>query len=251
MDEPIPVKSVGTTFEILQAISREGPIRFSDLAAKLDLPKSTVYDHLRSLRRLGYVHETDDGYQVSFEFLLLGDRRRHKTDLFMNARREMEELATETGEHASLVVEEGGTGRAIYTIKGESPVEFKVYDGTQSHLGSTAPGRTILANLPRDRVNAVLDEHGVPEEGPETDREELFSALEDVRDAGYAVDEGSAIHGMNGVGVPIIDRQGTVRGAISVYGPVGRMSPDRMNGDLVGALREKANIIELNLDLTN
>lgn len=69
-----------------------------------------MYDQLRSLRRLGYIHETDDGYQISFESLLLGVRRRHKTDLFVNARRELDKLANETVRHASLLVEENGTG---------------------------------------------------------------------------------------------------------------------------------------------
>ena len=56
---------------------------------------------------------------------------------------------------------------------------------------------------------------------------------------------------MSGAGVPIIDRNDEVRGAISVYGPVGRMRLERLCEDIVEKLRQKANIIELNLDLTN
>jgi hypothetical protein len=46
-------------------------------------------------------------------------------------------------------------GRAIYTIKGESTVEFKVYDGTRSHLGSIAPGRTILVETLQEKTNII------------------------------------------------------------------------------------------------
>ena len=109
----------------------------------MDQPKAPVYDHLQSLRQLGYVHNTPDGYEVSFEFLLIGDRRRNKTDVFGHARYELDELAAETGEHASLLIEENGVGRTLYTVQGESSIDFKVYDGTQTHLGGTAPGRTI------------------------------------------------------------------------------------------------------------
>jgi len=250
MPDEIPVKAVRTTFEILQTLSRHGTLTFSDLVERLDQPKSTVYDHLQSLKFLGYVHETDAGYQISFEFLLIGDRRRSNTELFANARSELDELAAKTGEHISLLVEENGKGRTIYTIQGENSIDFKVYDGAQSQLVQTAPGQAVLANLPHERIVEILDENGLSQNDTGINRGEFLDTLETVRDQGFAIDEQNAIHGMNGIGVPIVDKEERVQGALSVYGPVGRMGRDRMRGELVEKLQQKANIIELNLDFS-
>lgn len=251
MNDDIPVKAVRTTFDIVQALSKEGTMRFSDLVDRLDRPKSTVHDHLQSLESLGYVRETEEGYQVSLEFLLIGDRRRSTSELFRTARSELDELAATTGEHVSLLGVENGVGRAIYTVQGDDAVDFKVYDGTPSHLGETAPGKTILANLPESTVADILDEHGLPDGVPAADRSAFLDELAEIREREFAIDEQQAIPGMSGVGVPIVDRDGVVRGAISVYGPDGRMETERLRGDLAEQLQQKANIIELNIDLAN
>jgi len=252
MGTEIPVKSVRTTFKIVQLLSKQGQMRFSDIARQLDHPMSTVYDHLQSLKTLGYVDETSDGFEISFEFLLLGDRRRSNMQLFHNARTELDDLATTTDEHVSLLVEENGTGRTIYTIQGGNTINFKVFDGTQTHLASTAPGKTVLANLPQSTVEDILDQHGLPiETDTYDDRSDLLADLDSIEEQGYAIDDQEAIRRMRGVGVPIIDKSDEVRGAISIYGPSGRMSEGRLKSELVMQLQEKANIIELNQDLAD
>jgi DNA-binding IclR family transcriptional regulator len=135
----------------------------------------------------------------------------------------LDKLANETVGYASLLVEESGTARAIYSIKGESLVEFKVDDGTQLHLGNTAPERTILANLPRGRVESILEERGVLRESAGDRPRRAVDAFERIRELGFAIDEESPIHGPNGVGVPSIDGRGNGRCGLSVYAPVGHV----------------------------
>lgn len=252
MNDTLPVESLRTSFRILDLLSKNDGMTFSDVVEQLDLPNSTVYDHLQSLRRLRYVDKTGAEYRVSFEFLLIGDRRRHGDRLFSNARSVVDELAETSGEHASLFVEEDGQGRTVYTKQGANTVDFKVFDGSRSHLPFTAPGKAMLSTMDGQDVDRSLDRQGLLE-GSATDsmtRAELHDELALVSEQGFAVDDQVAIDGMRGVAVPIIDKHGDVPGAISIYGPVRRLEQDHVHDELVNLLKTKKNVIELNLDYT-
>jgi len=159
MDEELPVKSLRTSFRIIDLLSKNGEMTYSDFTKQLDVPDSTVYDHLQSLSELEYIIKTGNEYRISFEFLLIGDRRGNNR-LFAKAKSVVDEVADISGEHASLFVEENGMGRTIYTKQGANTVDFKVYDGSQSYLPFTAPGKAILSVSEDSAVEKSLDERG-------------------------------------------------------------------------------------------
>jgi IclR family acetate operon transcriptional repressor len=250
MNNDIPVKALHTTFQIIELLSRNDTMTFSEIAEQLDQPNSTIYDHLQSLRKLRYINKVDNEYQINFNFLLIGDRRRSRNELFVKARSVIDDLAEITDEHASLFIEEEERGRTIYTKQGENTVDFKVYDGTQSHLPFTAPGKAILSTYHWSRVEEILDEQGILED-PTTNsisRTELHDELTHTAERGFALDDQVAIEGMRGVAVPIIDKHDHVRGAISIYGPVQRLEEEYVLDKLVSALKTKKNVIELDVN---
>src|SRR5699024_10121003 len=138
--------------------SKHNTMSFSEIAEQLDQPNSTVYDHLQSLRELQYITKDETQYQIGFEFLLIGDRRRRRDELFVKGRSVVDEIVEITGEHTSLFIEENGRGRTIYTKQGENSINFNVYDGEQSHLPFTASGKAILSTLQRSQVEELLDQ---------------------------------------------------------------------------------------------
>lgn len=248
MAETVPVKTTQTVFGIVAAILDSEGASFSELQRDLGMAESTLYDHLQTLEGMGLLLKQGDTYRVSSRFLDMGERIRYQRPVFRAARGQIEALASETGEHASLMVEEDGEGVLLDVKKGEDAVDINAYPGLHLTLPPHAPGKAILAYLARDRVNAIIDEHGLERytERTITDRDALFEELERIRSQGYAIDDEELIEGVKALSVPVRTSE-TIRGAITIGGPTNRMRDDRIQDDLLDRLTEAANIVELNL----
>ncbi len=243
-----PVKTAERTFELVEFLKDVDGATLTEATDALDLPKSSVHNYLKTLEHRGYVVETDGVYEVGLRFLDLGAYARTKVPLYPVAEPELETIAEETGELANLLVEQDGRGTFIYRKKGQNAVKIDSYNGQQIHLHTTAVGKAILANLPEERVEAILARHGLPEKTDRTitDREALYEELNDIRAEGFSYDREERIHGLKCIATPVF-HDGDVAGGISITGPTSRMSEERIDGELKQQLRNAKNIVELNL----
>jgi DNA-binding IclR family transcriptional regulator len=248
------VKATQTTFEIIQSLVDLGSAGVSELAQEVGMPKSTVHDHLQTLRELGYVvRDENRGYRVSTKILFIGESIREQMEIYQQARPKLVSLAEETGEYVSLMIKEGTRGVLLFTTHGKKATQLSINPirpGTETELHTTAPGKAILAHLsPEERRHVIQQGELVSlTRATITDEEELLTALETIRGQGYAVDDEERIVGMRGIGVPILDRDSTVAGAISLYGPTRRMDGSYFDGELPQLATETANVIEVNLN---
>ncbi|WP_435185373.1 IclR family transcriptional regulator [Halobellus sp. EA9] len=242
-----PVKTAQTTFRIVEALKSLDGATVTELSDHLDIPKSSAHNYLRTLEHAGYVVQRDQRYEVGLRFFDLGGYARSRERLYSIAIPEMERLADATGEYANLLVEEHGLGVFLARERGDDAVSLDSYTGQSVRLHTTALGKTVLAYLPEERVEEIVDRHGLPAktEHTITDREELFEALSEIRQREYAYDRQERIKGLNCVAVPILC-DGEIAGSLSVSGPVSRMGEDRIESEILPELRRAANIIELN-----
>lgn len=244
-----PVKSVVTTFEILQTLRRLDGAGVTEVADRLDLPKSSVHNYLSTLKQEEYVRKEGSEYYVGLRFLDLGRYARQRDDLYQTARPELEALADETGELVNLLVEEHGRGVYVCRERGDQAVNVAASTGNRVSLHATGLGKAILAYLPEERVDEIVDEHGMSAETEytTTDPRELKDELDDIRDRGVAFDREERLGGLHCVAVPLKDQSNAPIGAISVSGPKSRMTDDRFESELPERLERAANVIELNL----
>lgn len=244
-----PVKSVVTTFDILQTLRRLDGAGVTELADELDLPKSSVHNYLSTLEQEEYVVKEEAEYYVGLRFLDLGRYARQRNDLYETARPELEAVAEETGELVNLLVEEHGQGVYVCRVRGDRAVNVAASTGHRVSLHNTGLGKAVLAHTPEERVDAILDEHGMSAETEHTitDRDELKSELAAVRERGVAFDREERLEGLRCVAVPLLDLDDRPVGAISVAGPTSRMQGERYESELPQTLRNAANVIELNL----
>ena len=105
----------------------------------------------------------------------------------------------------------------------------------KNFLHCTALGKALLAYSPENLVTDVIKDHGLPEktEHTITDEAALRADLVEIVRRGYSLDlqEGNDL--IRCVGVAIRDISGNPVAALSVSGPTGRMTDDRMT--LIGA----------------
>lgn len=244
-----PIQAAKTTVRLIETLRNLDGARVTTLADELEHPKSSIHNYLSTLREEGYVLKDGNEYHVSLRFLEVGSLARKGRSIYDIARPEVADIARETGELANLLVEEHGKGVYLYREQGHKAVQVDSYTGQRVHLHNTALGKAILSNLPRERVDQILDEFGLPEttERTITNRETLYDELEEIRDRGVAFDDEEHLAGLRCIAAPILDKNETVEGAISVAGPSSRFQGETFRETLPERILNAKNIIELNI----
>lgn len=242
------VKSFRTTVEVVNALSDVETATVSELAAQTEMPTSTVHTHLQSLETYDFVVEEGDGYRIGPRFLELGGQNRARRTVYQHARNEIDKLAEDTGELANLMVEEHGLGLHLYLAEGENALRFDTHTGKRFKLHNNALGKAILAHYPRDRVEEILDEHGLERTTDRTitTRDALFEELEAIREREYATDNEERIDGLRCVSAPI-DVDGTVLGSVSVSGPASRIKGEYFREELPEKVVRTTDVIAINI----
>lgn len=243
------VKSAETVFGIIEALHELGTTGPTEVANRLNLSKSTVHDHLATLEDLEYVIAEGGEYRLSLKFLDHGIVARNELDIVDIAKPSLDQMADESGDVAWLIVEEHGS--AVYLDKaiGENGVQTAGRIGKRTHLHFLGAGKSILAQLSEKRLKQIVDERGLPKrtENTITDLDELLEQLDQIREAGIALNDGEEVLGVRAVGAPITYR-GKVVGAVSLSGPSKRLTGERFRETLPDIVLRGANEIELKLE---
>lgn len=242
------VKSDETLFALIEEIREADGIRVTELANNMDLAKSSVHKHLSTMKSHGFVVKRDGQYHLGLEFFSYGQYTRTERDVYSAALPVLDEIAAETGETTWLMTHENG--RLMY-LDGRDPnaeININALIGSWEHMHANSGGKAILAHLPNEEVDAIIDRLGLPKMTDKTitDRETLSEELKGVREQGYALNLGEGLREMHAVAVPLIS-QGTVEGALAVAGPTYRVSRERCEGELFERLRAAADDIGLSL----
>lgn len=243
------VKSVGRSIQLVETIHEREGASLEELVTELDLARSTVHNHLKTLYDLGYLVKEDEVYQIGTRFLQLGEYSRTRRQEYTMAAQVVTELTEETEERAQFVIEEHGQGVFLYRESGSRAVETNSGTGKRMYLHATAAGKAILMSLPDSRVREILDQWGLPEvtEHTITDEATLFDELERSRERGYTLNEQENIDGLCAVGVPVKTGENEVIGALSISMPAHRFNDERIESDLSNLLLGTANELELNI----
>jgi DNA-binding IclR family transcriptional regulator len=243
------VRSVETSYEILDALQRMDGARITELADELGLASSTIHRHLSTLENLEFVVNQGSQYHIGLRYLSLGAYAREYKQAYRLAKHRVAKLADETGERAQFVVEEHGRGIHIFTRTGDNAVTADAGIGKRVYLHASSAGKSILAFVPEQRRQQILDTHGLPQitDNTVTDRDVLLDELNDIRDRGFASNKEESIEGLRAVGAPVVGESGVVMGALSVSAPTHRMKGNKID-NYIDALLGIVNELELNIE---
>jgi DNA-binding IclR family transcriptional regulator len=246
---PGTVKSASTLLSVVKAIRGLDGAGVTELAEHLGIGKSTVHRHLSTLQAHEYVVKEGDEYHLGLRLLGLGEYVRERNRIYAMARPVVDQLAEETEERALFMTEEHGRAVYLYRGVGAHAVRTNSSTGTRRYLHTIAGGKAILASLPAESVDEIVDRWGLPAETEATitDREALDAELERVRERGVAFNREECIEGLRAVATPVLAPDGSVVGALSVSGPAHRMKGEWLEEEVTDLLLGSANELELNL----
>ena len=241
------VSAVERTLQIVETLRDLQPAGVTEIAKFADLPKSSVYNHLGTLENGGYVIKNDEKYELGLRFLPLGEAARQRLEVYRAARAETEQLGSDTGTNAYLSVEERGRATVIFRHL-ENEIDLGSI-GTTVPLTTSSMGKAILAQLPQERVDEIVKQHGLPKmtDSSIVDRAALDDELDQIRQQGFALDRGEHVQLLRGVGAAVLGPDGEVRGAVSVAGPERQLRGQFFEEELPDAVLDTTNVIELKL----
>jgi len=242
-----PLKTVMRAFEVIDVLERRRSAGPSAVAAELDVSRATAHDYLTTLAETGYVVNDGGTYRVSYRFLGLGSRLKYRSALFDAARAPLRKLAAETGDLCQVGIEEDGEWVLLHNDGDTSTVDMGTYPGLRFGIHTQAAGKVMLAHLPDDRVDAIVDAHGLEAvtEHTVTDPDELRAELNRIEADGYAVDSDQQEVGVSIVAAPVLV-QGEIVGTVSIACPTGRLQDGDYRESRIRSVVETADEVSLN-----
>ena len=251
-NEQQTLAAVEKTLDIIEMLWKLDGAGVTELATQLNVPKSTVYSHLSTLYRKGYIVKNDTTYSLSLRFLTFGEHAKHAQPLYTVAKPAIDELAEETGERVGCMVEQHGLGVFLCAGESNSSLDTNITVGTNSYLHCSAAGKAMMAHMTEERINEILNRWGLKRftKNTITDREELFAELDAVRERGVAFNCEEYLTGVNSVGGAIINDGQTI-GAVAVSGAAKQLDDDRLTETVPQKLLGTLNVINVNMNLSS
>jgi IclR family transcriptional regulator, acetate operon repressor len=230
-DQTLPgTQAVARAMALLKAFDDDHPAwGLSELARETGLNKTTAHRLLAALEREGMVGRAAESerYVLGPEIVVLGGRALRANNLRAVTRPELERLAAETGETASLEILAGTEMLVIDEIVGGHLMSGVPDLGSRWPLHASSTGLVVLAFMPEERMHALLSSTLRPVTSYTlTSRSDLLRELEAVRIQGYGVGDETLEVGLVAIAAPIFNHDGQVVAAISIAGPKLRVTAD-------------------------
>lgn len=220
------VQSIERAFGLLEAMADAGGMMgLSQLATESGLPLPTIHRLVRTLVDLGYLRqEPSRQYVLGPRLIRLGESSSHMLSIW--ARPHLAHLVDELGESANLAMLD--SDQIVYVAQAPSRHSMRMFTevGRRVFAHCTAVGKAILAEMPADQVEQLLERTGMPRFTPQTitDQEVFFDALATIAEQGYAIDESEQETGVRCVALTVPGAP--ARLALSLSGPAVRMTDD-------------------------
>jgi DNA-binding IclR family transcriptional regulator len=217
----IKVQSIDRAFDILELLSKEQDgLTLTAIGSQLDLPRSTVFRLLATLRNRGYIEQDGSGssYRLGLGFIELCSLYLNNLELKTEAAPYIKELSARTRCTVFLAIRQQTD--AVYIEKAEQFNSIRKYSiiGKRKPLYCTSLGKSLILDQSDDETRELLSTVKFEKAGPNTHEtmDELLADLAEARSRGWTFDNEEAEPGMQCVAAPVRDYRGDIIAAVSV-----------------------------------
>ncbi len=202
MDSISGVGVVDKVVAVLRALETNGPSSLLELQQATALPRATAHRLATALEDHGLIRRDDEEhFALGWGLVSLGRAASAVLPLIELARPVLDSLRTKTGESVQLYVQEGDARRCLVSLESPHGLRWIVPEGSLLPLDAGSAGHVLS--------------------GERTDRHGWIQSIGE-REAGVA-----------SVSAPVLNAQGNIIAAISVSGPIERLT--RRPGERHGA----------------
>jgi IclR family KDG regulon transcriptional repressor len=219
-------RETGTVRRVLMLLSsladRPGESAQS-LAARVNLPRSSVHRLLTMLRTSGFADtEPGGGFGPGNELYRIAGRLGARMPYRKLAEPYLQALSQRFGETSILALLAREQLKMFYAAKGSpsDPMRYNIELGALEPLVWGATARVLLAYLSKEEIAAAtLHRELSPARRLELSKTELFKSLAQIRRDGYGITHAHRTLNTVGIAAPFFDGEGQVAGSLGFLIP--------------------------------
>lgn len=216
---------------------RRPALTMSEIAEHTGLNRATSYRFCQTLLQLGYLEEADERrLRPGLKAVSLARAALSSHELPDLALPHLRALRSATGETVNMALLDGADVVYVSRLLSDDLLALRLFVGSRLPAYASSLGRAILAHLPEEEVQALLDSQHLEAftEYTIVNRTRLMAELRRIRRRGYATNNQELVLGISGVAAPVFDVSGRPVAAINLS--LTRV-PDRAEVDSVLAPR--------------
>src|ERR1022692_185483 len=215
--------------------------RNKEISDKLGMSAATTHRYIRTLAELGWVMQRQDSerkYQLDSRAIDLGMKALKGRALYARARPCLEELRRTVSHTVAYAVRESDQILFLDRLpgfRGYARLGLNLGPGSRLPTYCTCLGKILLADLPTEQRETIVDGLVLQEWGPNTitHKDLLIRELELIRIADFAISDEELKAEVHSVAVPVRDDTGEVVAAVNVTTPKSMVTRLQMTEDFV------------------
>lgn len=237
-DRKLTVRAVERALDILICFTKNSELALTEISSLIGLHKSTVHRLLATLEDKGFVvrNPETEKYRLGLKIWELSMHLSQSDDPAIRLLPAMEALRDRLGETVSLYLRDGAERLRIQAVQSNQAIRRVAQVGVRLPLSVGASSKVLVAFAPPEDQEELLNAPDWPES---VDRETYRKQLADILQKGYAISIEEREPGAAAVSVPIFDRYGKAAAALSMSGPVTRLSAEKLR-EYAPVLKEAA-----------
>jgi DNA-binding IclR family transcriptional regulator len=225
------VQSVDRALLVLEILARTGQAGVTEIAAELDVHKSTASRLIAVLEGRGFVEQISGRgkYRLGFAIARLARASSGHLDLSRLSQDICDGLTDALGETTNVaILDENRIVNVVESI-GPGEITLRTWVGQNCPAHATSSGKVLLAGLDIGDVRVRLSEPLSTFTPATIDTlDDLIAELAEVRERGWSTVTEELEVGLNAVAAPVRDANDQVIAALSVSGPSYRMEEDNL-----------------------
>lgn len=222
------VRAVDRALQILKSFTFEKKqMSLTEICKLSELPKTTVFRLLIALEEQGFVEKDSvtQNYKLGALLFRLGSIVSSDLEVKKVSLPILEELAEKTKETLNINIVQNDVRVCVVKVEGSHDLRQFIEIGKGLPLHKGASGKVLLAYLPRDRqeqiIESINDDLG-------KSKKEFMAELDEIRKNGFAASQDERVLGAAAVSAPIFDCMGNLAGGLTISGASIRFTEERV-----------------------
>jgi DNA-binding IclR family transcriptional regulator len=220
MKQPSSINSIFKTFRLVE-IFHEPNFEYSltEISKKVNITIGSAQRITNSLIAIGYLvkDKKTKKFRLTPKWLPIGFGVLAGLEIRNAALPHLKRLYKETGETVSLVLRDGDEVIYIERLITPDLLGMTVRVGIRRPMYPNSMGKAILAFLPDDEKNAILERLALNNKGKESFNEaEIKLELDKIKRQGYAINKVQSSGGALAISVPILNYKGKAFAGINI-----------------------------------
>jgi IclR family transcriptional regulator, KDG regulon repressor len=224
------IKSVNKALDVLDFFLVEaGNHSMTDIARKLKIHKSTVSRLMSTLESEGYLYQcpVTRKYRLGGKILALSATLLANIDVRDIAAPHIRELSKKIGQVVEIFIIEDDHSICIDRVESIQKVRISFHVGERTPLYAGAPGKLLLAFMPPEERDKMIDNLHFLKLTPNTNtnRDDLRKAVKQIHEKKLAITSGEVVEVFTSVAVPIYDSTKKVIASMAISGLSSTFTP--------------------------